>query len=100
MKRFLPILFLTGCASVIDTPIYDARPATKQILIESPPSRVVYVGEITDKGRAFTKECLAQMSKKKYHNYKFNTATKLQTCSFNHKKEQDVDITYIGDNDE
>ena len=67
------IVFI-GCSekSVIDSPIYHSRLPINQIIIERPPTRIVYAGTVTKDGRDFTNECLDRLDKTKYHNYKFN----------------------------
>jgi hypothetical protein len=73
--NFVAFTFI-GCGEknhVIDSPIYHRRPAMKQIIIEKPPARVVYTGVVTDQSSKFVNECLVEMTKIPYRNYRFNT---------------------------
>jgi hypothetical protein len=70
---------LSGCANSIDTPIYDSHPPVKKIVIEYPPQRIVYFGAVTKEGEQFAKNCLREMQKRKFHDYKFNETTTLNS---------------------
>jgi hypothetical protein len=67
-------LFLVRCAKdkVIDTPLYDSRPSIDGMLIEYPPSRVLYHGKMTKANEEFIIRCLTEMHRQPYHNYEFN----------------------------
>ena len=69
------VIGFAACANknVIDTPMFHERPPAYKIIIESPPSRIVYVGSVNHESKAFVKECLIQMQKIPYRNYKFNS---------------------------
>ena len=70
----LNLIAFIGCAGgdVLDTPLFHERPPAYKIIIESPPTRIVYVGSIDHESKAFVNECLVQMRKVPYRNYRFN----------------------------
>ncbi len=76
MLIFVSIFYaigFTACADkVIHSPFYSQRDPVYQIVIEKPPMRMSYTGMITEDSMAFTHECIADMSKVPYENYKFN----------------------------
>jgi hypothetical protein len=73
----LLVFTMQGCAgkqepTIIDSVLYDQRPAIKMIIVEKPPARVTYVGSITGDSINMTDMILKHVDKYKYHNYKFN----------------------------
>ena len=77
MKVLLIVPLFSGCS--IDSPLIDAHPSIKKILIESPPQRIVYYGDVDKAGEKFALRCIKQMQKKPYKNYKFNETTTLSS---------------------
>jgi hypothetical protein len=73
------MVLLNGCTNTVDTPVFDSHQPVKKIVIECPPQRIVYFGSVTKEGESFAKNCLREMHKKKYHNYKFNETTTLNS---------------------
>ena len=70
---------LNGCASSIDSPVFDSHPPVDQIVVEYPPQRVQYFGHRTKEGEAFAINCLKTMHRQAYHDYKFNPSTSVST---------------------
>ncbi len=84
----LQFVALTGCADkVIHSPFYSQRDPVYQIVIEKPPMRISYTGRITENSRLFTHECIADMSKVPYKNYKFNDHYSVNTWLEGDRKE-------------
>ena len=97
MRRFIVIaVIFTGCSErVINTPLGGSRPPSHQILIEQPPTRVVYVGAVTPAGQKLVQGCLADFKEIPYKNYKFNTVTVLNTDQEATKEERTHHTTEI-----
>jgi len=74
--KWLPFLILLqGCS--IESPLFQAHPSIKSIVIERPPTRVIYNGAVTQEGHDFTIKCLKEMRNTSYKNYKFNSDTNI-----------------------
>jgi len=74
--RWLPLLILLqGCS--LESPLFQARPAVKSIIIEKPPTRVIYSGAVTQEGQTFAIKCLKEMRSTNYRDYKFNSDTNI-----------------------
>ncbi len=92
----LLVATMTGCAGkndplVIDSLVYDQRPAMKGILITKPPVQVVYFGSITDDTIKFTDHILDRIKTIPYHNYNFTNSydLRIKTASKLHEYHQD-----------
>ena len=77
MKKFLLIPLFTGCS--VNTPLFDSRPAISKVVVEYPPQRIVYYGNINKDSQDFAIKCLKQMQCRKFRDYKFNETTTLNS---------------------
>ena len=53
------------------------RPSIHQVMIERPPTRIIYTGKMDAEGEHFVRGCLADMRKVRYRACKFNPNTSL-----------------------
>jgi hypothetical protein len=67
------VVLVTGCSKdmVVDSLLYDSRPSIDGMMIEYPPSRIIYHGKMTEKNERFIIRCLRQMHTQSYKNYTF-----------------------------
>jgi len=82
MIFFLSFL-LVGCS--VQSPLIQIRPSISQLLVERPPSRIIYTGKMSE---AFVIHCLQQMQDDEFEIYDFNENTTLETKAgiVEHKK--------------
>jgi hypothetical protein len=71
------VIMFTGCS--VSSFLFESRPAVSQVLIERPPTRVTYIGDISEENKKFVIKCIDTMQKDKFTNYKFNENTNFNT---------------------
>jgi hypothetical protein len=74
---FIVATIFAGCS--VNSFLFESRPAVAQVLIERPPTRVTYIGDISDENKKFVIKCIDTMQKDKFTNYKFNENTNFNT---------------------
>jgi hypothetical protein len=74
---FIVATIFVGCS--VSSLLFESRPAVSQVLIERSPTRVTYIGDISDENNKFVIKCIDTMQKDKFTNYKFNENTNFNT---------------------
>jgi len=95
---FATLTLFNGCSSkhdglIVDTLMYDHRPAINAIIIEKSPIRVQYYGDVTPMSVEFTKDLVKSVSIIPYKNYKFNTTVMVNASVSGKVKDTQCDST-------
>jgi hypothetical protein len=79
------VICIAGCSDnepkIIDSILYDQRPAVKMIVVEKSPWRVSYIGSITQESRDMTNDIMKRVSKYPYYNHKFNPSYQISVST-------------------
>jgi len=94
------VVLLSGCANnyVVDTPVFDKRPQAGKIMLEYPPTRLIYYGSITPESKNFVIDCMTEMhknTKNDKHNYVFNKSFKTVHSVDMKKMEEEIDTNNL-----